>query len=198
VWQGLRQSPDWRFVAMIIPVMVVLQAIGPEYFRYQPGLIEQGQLWRYLSAHWVHVGWMHLLLNVAGLVICVSLTHPGWSPARWLLCSVAIGAGISILLALNNPEVSDYAGLSGVLFGLYLLGAISLYARDRLIAVLIVAVLVVKVAMEQTGFHDFNSSALIGARVIVDAHLYGLLVAIAIALVWSRYTMNHCPDTQSN
>ncbi|MCP4469609.1 MAG: hypothetical protein GY815_02795, partial [Gammaproteobacteria bacterium] len=30
-----------------------------------------------------------------------------------------------------------------------------------------------------------NSGALIGARVIVDAHLYGLLMAIAIALVWA-------------
>jgi rhomboid family GlyGly-CTERM serine protease len=178
--------------------MILLQAIGPDYLRYQQNLVEQGQLWRYLSAHWVHVGWMHLLLNLAGLVICVALTHPGWSPARWLLSSVAIGIGISILLALCNPEVRDYAGLSGVLFGLYLLGAFNLYARDRLIALLIIAALAIKVAMEQTGFYDFNSGALIGARVIVDAHLYGLLMAIAIALVWARYTMNHRPETQSN
>jgi rhomboid family GlyGly-CTERM serine protease len=185
-------------VALVIPFMVLLQAIGPEYLRYQHNLVEQGQLWRLLSAHWVHVGWMHLLLNAFGLIICVSLTHPGWSTARWLLYSVVLGIGIALLLMLNNPEVSDYAGLSGVLFGLYLLAALSLYARDRLIALLIIAVLVIKVAMEQTGFYDFNSGALIGARVIVDAHLYGLLTAIAIALVWARYTMNHRLETQSN
>jgi rhomboid family GlyGly-CTERM serine protease len=185
-------------VALIIALMVLLQAIGPDHLRYQQDLVEQGQLWRYLSAHWVHVGWMHLLLNALGLVICVSLTHPGWSTARWLLCSVVIGVGISILLTLNNPEVRDYAGFSGVLIGLYLLTALSLYAHDRLVALLIIAALVIKVGMEQTGFYDFNSGALIGARVIVDAHLYGLLMAIAIALVWARYTMNHCPETQSN
>jgi rhomboid family GlyGly-CTERM serine protease len=180
--------------------MVLFQALGPDHLRYQQNLVEQGQIWRYLSAHWVHVGWMHLLLNVTGLVICVGLTHPGWSPARWLLYSGVIGIGISLLLVLCNPEVGDYAGLSGVLFGLYLLGAFSLYARDRLIALLIIAALVIKVALEQAGFDNLNSGELIGARVIVDAHLYGLLVAIAIAIAlgWARYTMNNRPETQSN
>ena len=179
---------------MAIPAMVLLQAIGPEYFRFQQNLVDKGQLWRFISAHWVHVGWMHLLLNVAGLVICVSLTHPRWNPARWLLCCVVMGLGISVMLALNNPEVRDYAGLSGVLFGLYVLTALSLYARDRLIAVLIIAAIVIKILMEQFTSLEFNSGALIGARVIVDAHLYGLLMAIAIALVWATYTMNQRSD----
>ena len=170
---------------MIIPLMIVLQAIGPEYFRYQQNLFESAQIWRLFTAHWVHVGWMHLLLNALGLVICVSLTHPGWSPARWLLYTASMAVGISVLLMLFNPEVPDYAGLSGVLFGLYLLAALSLYSRDRLIAVLIIVAIVGKVLMEQFSFYDFNSGELIGARVIVDAHLYGLSMAIAIALVWA-------------
>jgi rhomboid family GlyGly-CTERM serine protease len=197
VWRGFLQSSDWRFVAMMIPFMTLLQVIGPEYFRYQLDLIEQGQIWRLLSAHWVHVGWMHLLLNAIGLVICVSLTNPEWSPARWLLCCVIMAIGISLMLSVFNPELSDYAGLSGVLFGLYLQTALSLYSRDRLIAVLVIVAIVGKVLMEQFNFYDFNSGELIGARVIVDAHFYGLLMAIAIALVWARYTMNHSPNRQS-
>jgi rhomboid family GlyGly-CTERM serine protease len=191
-------SPDWRFVAMMIPLMTLLQAVGPEHFRYQQNLVAQGQWWRIISAHWVHVGWLHLLLNGLGLVICVSLTSPGWPPARWLLCCVIMAIGISLLLTLYNPEVVDYAGLSGVLFGLYMLTALDLYSRDRLIAVLIIAAIVTKVAMEQFNFYDFNSGELIGARVIVDAHLYGLLMAIAIALAWATYTMNQCQTRQSD
>ena len=198
MWQRFLQSPDWRFVAMMIPFMTLLQAIGPEYFRYQQDLVEQGQIWRFVSAHWVHVGWMHLLLNGLGLAICVSLTTPGWSPARWLLCCVIMAIGISTLLVLYNPDVIDYAGLSGVLFGLYMLTALSLYSRDRLIAVLIIAAIVIKVLMEQFSFYDFNSGDLIGARVIVDAHLYGLLMAIAIALAWATYTMNQSQTRQSD
>ncbi len=198
MWQRILHSPDWRYVAVTIPFMVLLQVIGPEHFRFERDWMTSGEIWRLVSAHWVHVGWMHLLLNGVGLVICVSLTSPGWSPARWLLCCVIMGIGISFLLTVFNPEVRDYAGLSGVLFGLYLLSAFSLYARDRLIAVLIIAAIAIKVLMEQFTFYDFNSGELIGARVIVDAHLYGLLMAIAIALVWARYTMNHGTTQRSN
>ncbi len=198
MWSLIRQSPDWRYLAAVIPFMILLQVIGPEYFRYQRDWMASGEFWRFLSAHWVHVGWMHLFLNGLSLVICVSLTTPGWSAKRWLIQTLLMGLGISILVELFNPEVRNYAGHSGILYGLYVLGGISLFARDRLVAVLIVAAIVIKVLMEQFSFYDFNTGGLIGARVIVDAHMYGLLMAIAIALVWSRYTMNQDTTRQSN
>ena len=198
MWQRIKQSPDWRYLGVIIPLMVVLQAIGPEYFRYESDWMSTGQVWRIVSAHWVHVGWIHLGLNALGLVICVSLTSPGWSARRWITTTLIMGLVISILVTLNNPEIRDYAGHSGILYGLYVLGALSLYRRDRLIAVLIIAAILVKIGMEQFAPFDFDTGKLIGATVIVDAHLYGLLGAIAIALVWSTYTMNHRTTEPSN
>jgi rhomboid family GlyGly-CTERM serine protease len=195
-WQRIRHSGDWRFVGIFVAIAVVLQIIGPEYFRYQSDWPQSGQLWRVISAHWVHVGWMHLLLNTLGLAICVTLTTPGWSLQRWFVQSLLLALGISLLCTLQNPEISWYAGFSGVLFGLYFLGAHELYRRDRLIAVLVASAIVIKVLLEQYTDIDVDSSALIGARVIVDAHLYGLLSAMAIALVWSTYTMN--PDTRKH
>ena len=197
-WQRILQSPDWRYLAMVIPAMALLQAIGPEYFRYQQDAVAAGQWWRILTAHWVHVGWMHLFLNSLSLVVCVTLTSPNWSLRRWLLVTIAMGLGISFLLMLNNPEVTDYAGHSGILYGLYVLGGIGLYPRDRLISVLVVAAIVIKVLMEQFSFYDFNTGSLIGARVIVDAHFYGLLMAIAIALLWATYTMKPRSREHSN
>jgi rhomboid family GlyGly-CTERM serine protease len=198
VWERIRQSPDWRFVAALILLMALLQAIGPEYFRYERDWTSTGEIWRLVTAHWVHVGWLHLLLNGLGLVICVSLTKPGWSIRRWLTVSITMAIGISIMLTLFNPEVRDYAGYSGVLYGLYVLAAISLFSGDRLIAGLIIAAIVIKVFMEQFKFYDFNTGNIIGARVVIDAHLYGLLMAIAIALVWATYTMNYGPNRQSD
>ena len=198
MWERVRQSPDWRFVAALITLMALLQAIGPEYFRYERDWTSTGEIWRNVTAHWVHVGWLHLLLNALGLVICVSLTNPGWSIRRWLTISITVAIGISIMLTLFNPEVSDYAGYSGVLYGLYVLAAISLFSGDRLIAGLVIAAIVIKVFMEQFQFYDFNTGNIIGARVVVDAHLYGLLMAIAIALIWATYTMNHGPNRQSD
>jgi len=182
----------------MIPLMALLQAIGPEYFRYERDWTSTGQIWRLVSAHWVHVGWIHLLFNGLGLVICVSLTTPGWSIRRWFTSSLIMAIGISLMLNLYNDDVRDYAGYSGVLYGLYVLAAISLFARDRLVAGLIIAAILVKVVMEQLDLYTFDTGDIIGARVIIDAHLYGLLMAIACALVWMAYTMNHRPNRQSN
>ena len=198
MWERIKQSSDWRFVAAVVPLMALLQAIGPEYFRYERDWASTGEIWRVVTAHWVHVGWLHLLLNGLGLMVCISLTKPGWSVRRWLTSSVAMAIGISIMLTLYNPEVRDYAGYSGVLYGLYVLAAISLFRGDRLVAGLIIAAIAIKVMMEQVNFYDFNTGNLIGAEVIIDAHLYGLLMAIAIALVWTTYTMNQGPNQQSN
>lgn len=198
MWERVKASPDWRFLAIVIPLMALLQLVGPEMLRYDRAAVDGGQLWRLLSAHWVHVGWMHWMFNSLGLVICVSLTTPGWSIRRWALQTLIMGIGISILLVLYNPDLRDYAGHSGILYGLYILGGVSLFRADRLIAVLVIAAIAVKILMEQFQFYDFNTGSLIGARVIVDAHLYGVMMAIAIALVWTTVTMNQGPREQSN
>ncbi|MDH3389839.1 MAG: rhombosortase [Gammaproteobacteria bacterium] len=198
MWERIRASSDWRFVGLSLVIFVLFQLIGEDYFRYQRDWVSTGEVWRLETAHWVHVGWTHLVLNALGLAICVSLTRPNWSVKRWFVQSLCIGLGISILCTLQNPNLNWYVGFSGILFGLYFLAAHDLYARDRLIALLIAGAIVGKVILEQYTPYDFTSAELIGAPVITDAHLYGLLMAIAIALVWSTYTMNHRPTEQSN
>lgn len=197
MWRRIRTSPDWRYLAIVIPLMAALQAIGPETFRYERDWAQTGQVWRLVTAHWVHVGWMHLLLNSLGLVVIVTLTTPGWSIRRWVAQTLIMALGISILVWIFNPEVRDYAGHSGLLYGLCILGAVSLFRHDRLVAVLIVFAIFAKVLMEQFDFYNFDSGELIGARVIIDAHLYGFVLAIAIALAWRAYTMNHGPTERS-
>ena len=198
MWQRFRNSPDWQFVGLNLLLVVVLQLIGQEPLRYQHDWWQSGQVWRIVTANWVHVGWAHMALNMLGLAVCVSLAHPCWSVKRWFLNSLCLGIGISILFTLQNPDLHWYVGFSGVLFGLYFLAAHDLYARDPLIALLMGGAIVIKIILEQYTSIDLDSSDLIGAPVIVDAHLYGLLIAIAIALIWATYTMNHSHNRQSN
>jgi len=198
VWQRIKQSPDWRYVGAVILFMLLLQVIGPETLRYERDWRQSGQVYRLLTGHWVHVGWTHWSFNSISLVIMASLTTPGWSIRRWLVNTVALALGISVLIYLFNPEVRDFAGHSGVLYGLFILGAVSLFRRDRIVAVLVAAAIIVKVLMEQFDFMDFNTSDFIGARVIIDSHMYGAILAIAIALVQYAVTMNQGPTEQSN
>jgi rhomboid family GlyGly-CTERM serine protease len=193
----MRRSSDWQFILLALSMMIVMQLVGPEYFRFQSDWRSEGDWWRVLSGHWVHVGWIHLLLNALGLIICVSITTPNWSLKYWCLITAIIGIGISLLFTWRHPELNWYVGFSGILFGLYLLAALRLYRHDRLIAILIIMAITGKVLTEQIGAFDFTSADLIGAPVIVEAHLYGLSLAIAIALISGGYTMYDWLNQQS-
>ena len=163
-------------------LMMVLQLLGQKLFRYQFDWQESGQFWRLLSAHWAHTNWIHFLLNAVGLILCMSIATPNWSVKKWLSYQLILGLGISLLFTMFNPELRWYLGYSGILYGIFLLAAIDLYPRDRLIGILLGAAIVIKITLEQTSDINITSSDIIGSPVIVDAHFYGVLLAAAIAL----------------
>lgn len=170
-------------MAAMLALMMLLQLLGPEASRYQHDWLQSGEYWRVFSAHWVHVNWKHFLLNAAGILLCLSITAPGWSFIRWLLYQIYFALGISVLFTLFNPQLNWYVGYSGVLYGIFLLAAVDLYQRDRLIAGLLGAAIVIKITLEQTSDINLTTSDMIGSPVIVDAHLYGVILAFLIASV---------------
>ena len=179
----------WLFIAGMLLLMVALQLLGQKMFRYQFDWQESSQYWRLLSAHWAHTNWIHFLLNAAGLILCMSIATPGWSIRRWLSYQLILALGISLLFTIFNPELTWYLGYSGVLYGIYLLAAIDLFPRDRLIGLLLGVAIVIKITLEQTSDINLTSSDIIGSPVIVDAHFYGVILAAAIALANCVFTI---------
>ena len=177
-----QSRPGWAFATGMLLLMILLQLIGPETFRYEHNWLENAEYWRILSAHWVHVNWIHFVLNAAGLLLCLTIALPVWTIKAWLLYQFILALGISFLFTFNNPDLGWYAGYSGVLFGVFLLAAFDLYRRDKLISVLLGGGIVTKIVLEQSSDLNLTSSDIIGTPVIVDAHLYGVLIAILIAL----------------
>lgn len=184
-----RSIPGWIFVAAILALMVVFQLLDIRVLRYQSNWWGEGEYWRSLSAHWVHANWPHFLLNATGLVLCITIASPKWSNWRWTAYNLYLAFGISALFTLRNPELGWYVGYSGILFGIYFLAAIDLYTRDKTIALLLGAAIVIKVVLEQTSEIRITSADLIKVPVIIDAHLYGLLLALSIALAERVYTI---------
>ncbi|MCP3689849.1 MAG: rhombosortase [Gammaproteobacteria bacterium] len=175
----------------MLVVMVLLQLSGQELFRYQSDWLESAEYWRVITTHWAHINWIHFLLNASGLILCLTIAAPEWSIKRWLIYQLVFALGISLLFGLFNPELLWYLGYSGILYGILLLAALDLYRRDRLIALLLGFAVLLKITLEQTSEINFSSSDIIGSPVIVDAHLYGVLIAIFIALVNQVITILH-------
>lgn len=177
-----KTGPGWIFIAVALIVMGLLQLSDFQTLRYQQNWLANGEYWRIFSAHWVHVNTPHLLLNAFGLVLCMGITSPPWSIMRWVIYNFLLTLGISISFTLLNPELQWYAGYSGVLYGIFMLAAIDLYRRDKPIAVLLTMAISTKIVLEQVGGFNVTSSKFIGTPVVIDAHLYGALLAISIVL----------------
>jgi len=164
-------------------LMLVMQLVGPETLRYETRLIEQGQLWRLLSAHWVHANWTHYVMNMAGFALCLALTGVTWNLWRWLWRMLLLGLVISGAFWWWQPQINWYVGFSGVLYGLYIMAAVDGLRRQPWMSLILVAFIVVKIALEQTAQVDVTSSDLIGVPVLVDAHFYGVTAAALILLL---------------
>ncbi len=178
-----QQLRPWLPLLMLIPLMALLQWIGPQPLRYDPDLINNGQIWRLLSGHWVHANWAHFGLNMLGFVLCQGLTEINWKLWQWSWRILLLSSGISTLFFILQPEISWYVGFSGVLFGLYLLAAVATLGRQKWMSTVILAAILLKIILEQWSFVTITSADLIGVPVIVDAHLYGVSVAGIILLI---------------
>jgi len=164
-------------------LMVLLQFIGPESLRYDARAIAAGEPWRLITGHLVHANWRHLSLNLAGLFLCQGLTGIDWRLWQWGWRILLLAAAISFGFWLWQPALRWYVGFSGVLFGLYLLAAVDRFDRQRLVSSLLIAMLVVKILIEQLGSVKIDSSEWIGVPVLVDAHLYGFGVGLLLLLL---------------
>ena len=185
-----RRCPDWQVPFVIALVCVVAAAWGDsarELFRYDRLAVAGGEVWRLVGGHVVHLGVRHLALNLAGLALVWLLVGRRYGTWQWLLVAiisiVVVDAGFWLL----DTELRWYVGMSGMLHGLLLAGAIqglrSLPLESGLICILIAT----KLAHEQFLGPLPGSENAAGGLVIVNAHLYGTAGgALSAAVLWRR------------
>ncbi len=149
--------------------------------QWQREALANGQYWRMLTAHLVHLDAHHLLLNLFGLLLICELLWDDLAIGYALTLLLASALGVSLLLWIYQPQLRWYAGLSGVLHGMWAgcAGAALLRKKNLfyLGALLFLAAKLVYESGLQTGNVAGNIS---GMPVVPVAHLYGALSG----LVW--------------
>lgn len=161
---------------LLLAVLCALaQGLGwIEYLRFERALIGP-EPWRLLTAHVVHLGWMHLALNLAGLGLIWALFGRRLEPWAWAVALVVCALAVSLGLWWHDTDLAWYVGLSGALHGLLVLGALAALKAERRMALLVLAGIALKLGWEQYSGGDTGTAALVGGAVIVNAHLYGAL-----------------------
>ena len=156
--------------------VLVFAALGGgliDGLRFERAAIADGQWWRLVSAHTVHLGLGHAVLNVLGLLLIAWLVGREYTFCQWLLVSAVTIAVIDAGLWWLLPELEWYVGLSGVLHGWLAAGIVIQLRRRELDAVLLAVLLCGKLVFEALFGSLPGAAETAGAPVVTDAHLYG-------------------------
>lgn len=162
----------------------VMQLTGlDDALRFDRQQISEGDYWLLLSAHFVHLNWSHFVLNMSGLVLVALFFNRYLSPASWILFTLFSALFTGLALYLFNPELYFYVGLSGVLHGLFILGAgyeCRQFAKSGIVLLVLIGG---KLFWEQYAGALPGSESMSGGHVVVDAHLYGAVSGLIVLLL---------------
>lgn len=172
--------------AAICAVTALLMVGGipvAEALRYEHDAILHGQIWRLLTGNFVHLGWPHLGMNLAGLMLIWLLFGRLFSLGVWLIILIVSSLGVGLGLLLLKPDLVWYVGLSGTLHGLFVAGAIASIRSGYRLEWLLLLFLAGKLVWEHFNGAMPGSASLAGGAVIVDAHLYGAVSGLLISAI---------------
>lgn len=177
-------------------LVLLVQALVPLHgaLEYRQALVAS-QPWRALTAHLVHVNWVHALLNLAAWLVVARLFAPELRTWRQPLVLAVAALAVTLHLALLHPGIAWYRGFSGTLHGVFFAGAtawlLALLAdgERRPRALWLPAVLVaggwVKVLAEQPGGSLTPYAQWLGAGIVPQAHLAGAVAGSMLGLLFA-------------
>lgn len=199
----LTLTPHLKRWLLIAPPCFLLASIIMVGFHFswwdlswQKSLIQEGQYWRLWSGHWQHLTWNHWLMNQFGLMLILWLMPMLLEGGRWLMAIIA--ASFMIGMALLWTDLQGYVGLSGLLYGLLFYGCLIDDSIPRKVKVLLLSVVAIKVVVEQV-WPEVNAttSESIGGLVAIDAHLFGSLAGLIMAIAEKTYHKYQSTDDPS-
>jgi rhomboid family GlyGly-CTERM serine protease len=121
----VRNRLGWLFPATLACAALLAETGGESLrlvLRYDRAGLAAGELWRLASGHLVHLGWSHLWLNLAGLLLVWVLVGGVFSILQWCLIAIAAIAAMDAGFWFLKPELGWYVGMSGLLHGLFVAG----------------------------------------------------------------------------
>lgn len=179
-------------------VLIVVHVLGEEanlLLRYENSVFQNGEWWRLFSGHFVHNGWTHLLLNLAGIWILYLLFPRLFSPFALSITIPLLAFGASIGLFLFSPDVSWYVGLSGVIHGLIIMGALLCFSSNTKLSIVLLVGVTAKLFLEQVFPDTLMMNHIVNGRIIFDAHLYGAITGAII--IMTHHLVTYATNTMS-
>jgi rhomboid family GlyGly-CTERM serine protease len=175
---------NWLLLAILCLAVYAIINGNTDILDYNREMILDGEYWRLITGNFNHTNIYHLLLNIAGLTVIAGLHHTYFSSKAFISLIVYLSITIGLCILWLSPETLLYVGLSGVLHGLLIVGAIIDVGKKHYSGYLLIIGVIGKVVSEQLFQSPTQVSELIEATVLTEAHLYGLIAGIVISPVY--------------
>ena len=177
---------SWMIPVTVAVLAIAFQSTGLDIeLRYDRHAIQQGSLWLLISGNYVHLGWGHVILNLAGLFMVWWFFIGDFKQYEWLVIFLVSGLFVTCGLYLYNPHLIWYVGLSGLLHGLFLAGGLRLLATEFKFAAVLIIAIVGKLMYEQMMGSLPGTSEMSGGPVVVNSHLFGAIGGVvSFVLLW--------------
>ena len=105
-------------------------------FIYNRDLISQGEVWRIFTGHFLHTNGYHLLLNLSAILLLWALHGQFYQYVSYTFLFIITALTTSVGLYIFSPDLHQYVGLSGVLHGVFIFGALmDIKNKDKTILV---------------------------------------------------------------
>lgn len=167
----LRTCLPWLLLLIVISLLHISDVYTA--FRLPLDAFTLDKLYTLLTAHWVHINLNHYTHNALALIIIMLIVGRALSWRGWLLSFVLSSLTISLMLLALPHDISNYAGLSGLLHGLFMTGCLGMLRQSRMLALILLVLLAGKLAAEI--LLDVRLLHETGFAVVTRAHLYGVL-----------------------
>lgn len=195
----MRLYPAAGLYAVVIAVLAAELFLPVGLLEYRRGLATS-EPWRLFTGHFVHLSFLHALLNCAALLLLDRLFADRLRPRNLFAILGLAPILISMIFWLALPELQWYRGLSGVLHAVFFAGCVVWIAesagRARWLPVAALIGGTLKVLIEQPWDASFPVHEVLRIAVVPQSHLIGAIVGTAAGLLLRQRRKDPEPEQQ--
>ncbi len=189
------QIKEFIGVSIIALACLLVMVFDPEstnLLRYQVNEVNQGEVWRLITANLTHSNWNHFYLNILGLLLMDYLFQPLITQKQRIkLLIFCIFTNVILLHLFAN--MFWYVGLSGALHGFIFGLAILSWSKAKWSNSLIIVGVIIKLFIELNWEINSGTAELIDANVAEESHLAGTICGAfyaAFIIIFKKLNLN--------
>jgi len=136
-------------------------------------------IYQWITPNLVHLNWSHWLLNILNFYASIILFYSAWSIKSFIKFFLLASAFVILMLHFFTLHINNYVGMSGVLYGVALYGAIKTYPIQKYISSFVISYIVIKLLAEDIVSHIMGIDIILdNIYVVSSVHWYGAIFAI--------------------